>query len=130
MNEKVIRTIMVVSGLITCSMIYAAVAPEAAMRSTFGQTLTGPVAEIIVRTWGAMITLLGASLIYGAFRPAVRSPVLVVAAISKAIFVSLLLVYGRETFAHGAGVAVWVDGAMVVLYVIYLARAQRTPATA
>jgi hypothetical protein len=44
-----IKWIVVVSGLLTVSMIYAAFAPQAALASTFGETLDGPPASIIVR---------------------------------------------------------------------------------
>jgi hypothetical protein len=37
-----IRWIMVVSGVLTTTMVYAAIAPDAALRSTFGETLSGP----------------------------------------------------------------------------------------
>ena len=47
-----IQWIMLVSGLLTCSMFYATVAPQAQLRSTFGAGLEGPVAEIVVRNWG------------------------------------------------------------------------------
>ena len=43
-----IRWIMLVAGALTCTMIYAAIAPQAALRSTFGEALEGPVAEIVV----------------------------------------------------------------------------------
>ena len=36
-----IKWIMLVSGVLTCTMLYAAVAPQAALRSTFGDTLEG-----------------------------------------------------------------------------------------
>ena len=39
-----IRWIMLVSGLLTFTMIYAALAPQAAMQKTFGATLEGPLA--------------------------------------------------------------------------------------
>jgi hypothetical protein len=45
-----IHRIMIVSGLLTMTMIYAALAPEAALRSTFGESMSGPVADIVVRT--------------------------------------------------------------------------------
>ena len=48
-------------------MVYAALAPQSALHSIFGSTLDGPLAEIVVRNWGALITLIGAMLIYGAF---------------------------------------------------------------
>ena len=46
-----IHRIMIVSGLLTMTMIYAALAPEAALRSTFGESVSGPVADIVVRNW-------------------------------------------------------------------------------
>ena len=58
-----IKWIMLVSGALTCTMVYAAIAPQAALRATFGETLQGPLAEIVVRNWGALITLMGAMLI-------------------------------------------------------------------
>ncbi len=36
-----------------------AISPEAALSSNFGETLDGPLAEIIVRNWGALIALVG-----------------------------------------------------------------------
>jgi cbb3-type cytochrome oxidase subunit 1 len=54
---------MLVSDALTCSMIYAAIAPQAALRSSFGDSLKGPVAEIVVRNWGALVMLVGAMLI-------------------------------------------------------------------
>ena len=63
------KWIMLLSGVLTFTMVYAAVAPQAALRSTFGETLEGPLAEIVVRNWGALIALIGAMLIYGAFNP-------------------------------------------------------------
>jgi hypothetical protein len=56
-----IHRIMILSGLLTMTMIYAALAPEAALRSTFGESVSGPVADIVVRNWGAMIALVGAA---------------------------------------------------------------------
>src|SRR5215470_8312758 len=115
-----IRWIMVVSGILTATMVYAAIAPEAALRSTFGETLDEPLAKIIVRNWGALIALVGGMLIYGAFRPAVRSLVLIVAGISKAIFIGLVLSEGTRYLSQQAGVAVAIDSVMVVLFAWYL----------
>ena len=58
-----IKWIMLVSGALTCTMIYAAIAPQAMLRSTFGESLEGPLAELVVRNWGALIFLVGAMLI-------------------------------------------------------------------
>jgi hypothetical protein len=61
-----IKWIMLLSGVLTSTMIYAAIAQRAAMESTFGKTLDEPLAEIIVRNWGVLVALVGAMLIYGA----------------------------------------------------------------
>lgn len=114
------KWIMLVSGALTCTMLYAAIAPQAALQGTFGATLQGPVAEIVVRNWGVLIFLIGAMLIYGAFHPAVRPLVLTVAGLSKAAFIALVLVGGRPFLSHQAGVAVVSDVIQVTLFLGYL----------
>jgi hypothetical protein len=114
-----IKWIMIVAGALTCTMAYAIVSPQAALLSTFGETLQGPVADVVVRNWGALITLIGAMLIYGAFNPANRRLILVVAGISKIVFILLILIYGSQ-FLSRAGVAVAVDSVMIALFAIYL----------
>jgi len=59
------KGIMLVAGVLTCTMVYAVIAPQAALQSTFGDTLHGPLPEIVVRNWGALITLVGAMLLLG-----------------------------------------------------------------
>ena len=77
-------------------------------------------AEIVTRNWGVLITLVGAMLIYGAFRPAVRSLVLTVAVVSKLAFIALVLGHGARFLSYQAGMAVTVDGVMVLLFAAYL----------
>jgi hypothetical protein len=112
---------MIVSGVLTSTMFYAAIAPEAAMASNFGEALTGPAVTLVVRNWGALIGLVGLMLIYGAFVPATRTLVLSVAAVSKAVFIGLVLSQGSRYFGYQAGIAVAVDSVMVLLFAGYLA---------
>jgi hypothetical protein len=119
------KWIMLVSGGLTCTMVYAAVAPQAALRSTFGEALEGPVAEIVVRNWGALITLVGAMLIYGAFNPNSRPLVLCVAGVSKLVFIGLVLAHGTHYLRQQAGVAMAVDLVMVLLFAVYLIAVRR-----
>ena len=114
-----IKWIMLVSGLLTCTMIYAVVAPEAALMSTFGESLKGPLAEIIVRNWGALITLVGGLLIYGAFQPLHRSLILVFASVSKIIFIGLVLTIGSE-YLQKAGVVIGFDIVVVSIFIFHL----------
>ena len=115
-----IKWVMLVSGLLTCSMIYAAIAPQAALRSTFGASLEGPLAEIVVRNWGALITLVGAMLIYGAYHPAVRRLAVCIAGASKIFFIGLVLTYGQHYLSYQAGVSIAVDAVIVILFALYL----------
>ena len=120
-----IQGLMLVSGALTSTMLYAALAPDAALRSNFGEALAGPVAEIVVRNWGALIGLVGGMLIYGAFRPAVRRLVLVVAGVSKAVFIALVFAFGRDYLGQPVAIAVAVDAVMVLLFAVDLAGPDR-----
>ena len=115
-----IRWIMIVSGSLTATMIYAAIAPESALRSTFGETLEGPLAELVVRNWGALITLVGGMLVYGAFDPATRRLTLIVAGLSKTVFIALVLSQGGRYLGGQAGLAIAIDLVMVLLFAWYL----------
>ena len=120
-----IHRIMVVSGLLTLTMIYAAIAPDAALRSTFGESVTGPVADIVVRNWGALIALVGGTLIYAAGKPAVRPLALTIAGASKAIVIALVLSHGGRFLGYQAGIAVAVDAVWVVVFAAYLLAVRR-----
>jgi hypothetical protein len=118
------KWIMLVSGILTCTMLYAAVAPQAALRSTFGDTLQGPVAEIVVRNWGVLIGLMGAMLVYGAFNIASRPLILTVAGLGKVAFIVLISTFGRPFLSHQAGIAVISDVIQVLLFAGYLTAAR------
>jgi hypothetical protein len=120
--------IMLVSGGLTCTMAYAAIAPQSALLATFGETLQGPLAEIVVRNWGVLITLIGAMLVYGAFHPPVRALVLAVAGISKLALAALVLTQGSRYLGQQAGVAIAIDLVWVAVFGAYLL-APRMPAS-
>jgi hypothetical protein len=120
LSDTHIKWIMLVSGVLTCTMLYAFIAPEAALTSTFGAALEGPVANVVVRNWAALITLVGAMLIYGAFHPNVRRLTLVVATASKVVFIALVLAKGGLFLGYQAGTAILIDSVWVVLFLWYL----------
>jgi len=123
------KWIMMVSGVLTCTMIYAAIAPQAALQSTFGESLEGPLAEIVVRNWGVLITLIGAMLIYGAYRPASRTLILTVAGVSKLAFIGLVLTYGSEYLGQQAGFAILLDVVAIAIFAAYLLGMRRGETT-
>ncbi len=114
------KWVMLISGLLTCTMFLALFSPQASLKSNFAETIEGPVEEIIIRNWGALIGMTGIMLIYGAFYAAVRKFTLVIAGISKIIFISLVVSSGITYSGLGAGTAVIADSVMVVLFIAYL----------
>ena len=122
-----IKWIMLVAGALTATMLYTAIAPDAAMQSSFGQTLEGPLAELIVRNWGLLVGLVGLMLIYGAFVPPARRLVLSVAALSKGVFVILLLTVGHDYLDQTIRIAVVVDGLEALLFTVYLLTTRHAP---
>lgn len=116
---------MLITGLLTCTMIYALFFPDAALKSMFGESLGGTaLAQIVVRSWGALITLIGAMLIYGAFRPQVRPMVLAIAGLSKLIFVGLLLLLGSQ-YLPKTLTPILVDSIAILLLAFCLPNARR-----
>ena len=114
-----IKWIMLFSGVLTCTMIYAFIAPQAALQANFGASIDGPLVQIVVRNWGALIAMIGAMLIYGAYVPVHRGLILTFASISKVIFISLILIHGSQ-FLSVAAPALVFDTLVVILYVLFL----------
>lgn len=120
-----IKTLMLVSGLLTTTMIYAVFSPAGALEASFGEPLEGQAAELVVRNWGALITVVGLMLIHGAFDAASRTVALLAACASKTVFIGLVLSNGTRYVGHGAGTAVAVDAVMVILFVTFLVSSRR-----
>ena len=114
------KWVMLVSGILTCTMLQGLFFPQASLKTNFGSSTTGSPEEIIVRNWSALIGLMGIMLIYGAFVPAVRRFSLTIAGISKVIFIILVLSLGKQYLEFGVGTAIIIDSIMIVLFITYL----------
>lgn len=119
MFNKISAGVMLVSGVLTLTMLQAAIAPDAAVQSMFQHSVDGGLRDVVVRNWGVLIALMGALLIFGAFNPSSRRLALVLAGVSKIAFLALVLAQG-QTYLPGLGVAVVADSVMVVLFAIFL----------
>jgi len=114
------KWIMLICGLLTCSMFLGLFSPESSLESNFGEGLvTGP-ENVVVRGWSALIGLMGIMLIYGAFNTAIRKFSLVLVGTSKIIFIGIILIYGRQYLEFGLGTAVVVDAIMILFFALYL----------
>ena len=112
---------MVIAGLLTCSMIFAVFAPQAALISMFGEALTEPLAQVVVRSWGFLIFLMGTLLIYGAYIPVYRKLSLAVVSVSKIAFITLIVLFGEQYISKSMFTIV-LDSTLVVIFVFYLAK--------
>jgi len=123
------KWIMLICGLLTCTMFQGLISPQSSLKSNFGETIEVSAMEIIVRSWAALIGLMGIMLIYGAFVSTVRRYSLIIVGISKVTFILLVLSLGKQYLDFGAGTAVIIDSIMVVLFIIYLLLSLKHPST-
>jgi hypothetical protein len=110
---------MLISGGLTFTMFYGLFAPQAALESMFGASFNGTLENIVIRSWSALVGLMGAILIYGFFSQKNRVFSISVAAFSKVVFVSLVLLYGKEFLAKAAP-AIAMDCVVIILSGTYL----------
>lgn len=116
---KNIKWVMLVSGLLTFTMFYGLFAPQASLESMFGVSFSGTLENIVVRSWSALVGLMGAILIFGFYSEKHRVFSISVAAFSKVVFVFLVLVYGQE-FLGAAAPAIAMDCSVIILSGLYL----------
>lgn len=99
-----IQWIMLISGIATCTMVYAVFFPAKALQTTFGESPSHPVTDLLVRSWGALVALIGVMLIYAAMEPNSRELAAVIAGSSKIVWCILFITFGRAYLSKGAGV--------------------------
>lgn len=113
--------VMVLSGLLTMTLVQAAIWPRRTLQNMFGASLEGPVAEIVVRNWGILVTLIGLALVYGGWTSSHQTPILLAAGASKVAFIGLVLAYGRSMLRGSLGIAIAADAVFVLLFAYLLA---------
>ena len=115
---------MLIAGLMTCSMIVALFFPQETIESLFGVSLTDPLANLIVRSWGLLIFLMGTLLIYGAYVAQYRYLAILITSISKAVFVVLLLIFGQQYLDKTLSTII-LDTIVVIVFSVYLIKIKR-----
>jgi hypothetical protein len=115
-----IELILVITGAITAIALLQFIAPAPVLRMIYGKAPTDEVGLAVARHWGLLVFLVGALLIYAAFYPSIRKPVMVIAVIEKAALG--LGVFGTSLRSHlGAVAAAAGDSLIALIYVLYLA---------
>lgn len=117
-----IHIVLIVSGLLTITMLQFAIAPTRSLKSTYGETLQGPLVDLVVRGWGFLIALVGAMLLWAAFHPETRTLAVGAAIASKLFYVGALLTHRKRFLKGFAAVTAGVDVVMVALLAAWLAK--------
>ncbi|MGB2566524.1 MAG: hypothetical protein ACPIB1_08760 [Porticoccaceae bacterium] len=121
---KNIKWIMLVAGVITCTTFFAVVAPQHALVNMFGSNLTEPLASLVVRSWGFLVSIMGALLIYGAFNEDSRMLCAITAGVSKVGFLLLILIFGIN-YIDTLWVTVAFDSIVVLVLFTYIVSAKK-----
>jgi len=112
--------ILVISGVITAGAGLAAfLFPHLFLR--LGFAVESPISSLVffVRHWGVLIFVVGALIVYSAYAPTIRAPVLVAASIEK-FAIGLLTFFGPMKPTSAMTAIATGDGAFAILYVAYL----------
>ena len=117
--DSSIKWIMLVAGIVTCTTFAATIAPQAALSAMFGSHLTEPLADLIVRSWGLLVFLMGALLIYGAFNEPSRRLCIIAVGFSKIGFLALILLFGKQ-YLETLWTTVLFDSMAVIVLGVYL----------
>jgi hypothetical protein len=120
MLSSSIAWFLVVSGVITAvGGLVAFLVPQSLLRLAFGVNSGDGALMFFVRHWGVLIFVVGVLLVYSAYYPITRVPILSAAAIEKFAVVGLVF-FGplKRTMAMTA--VAGVDGLFALTYVAYL----------
>jgi hypothetical protein len=116
-----IQWILVASGVITAGGgVAALVFPHLFLRLGFGVENPDSSAVFFVRHWGVLICAVAGLIVYAAYAPATRTPVLVAAALEK-FAMGLVIFFGPVKRTTAMTAIASIDGVFAVLYVAYLA---------
>ena len=115
MIVKNIKWIMLFFGIITCTTFFAVIAPQDALLNMFGSNLTEPLANLLVRSWGFLVFIMGALLIYGAFNEETRLLCIITAGVSKVGFLLLIMIFGTNYIE-----TLWVTAAFDTFVILIL----------
>lgn len=117
--DSSIKWVMLVAGIVTCTTFAATIAPQEALSAMFDSHLTEPLADLIVRSWGLLVFLMGELLIYGAFDEPSRRLCIITVGASKIGFLLLILMFGKQR-VETLWITVLFDSMVVIVLGVYL----------
>jgi hypothetical protein len=116
MLNDYVQPLLIATGAVTASLVGMCFAPRPALRLLFGHVPQEAVSLWLARHWALLVTCVGALLLWAAFDPALRRPVLWIAAIEKLAFVAMVL----GTPLRRNGLATMAAGGDLLMALCYL----------
>lgn len=121
MASGYIGMLLLVTGVLTASAGVGLFAPRPLLGVLLGTERGDAAMLLLARHWSLLISLVGGLLIYAAYHPDVRVPVMVVAAAEKLVLAVLVAMSPLRRRMETVSV-VGADVVMASLYVVYLAQ--------
>jgi|SRR6516164_6593148 hypothetical protein len=120
MIRAYIVPVLIVSGAATAGIIALAVAPRQVCYAIFRFELVDWLSNFLARYVGLLVFLIGSLIVYSAFHPEIRRPVLIAAIIEKTFFVACIVSLRPERRTTLALVAAAADALFALIYCAYI----------
>jgi hypothetical protein len=115
-----IQIVLLLSGAFTLLPILVFLLPTRGPKLLFGIDAPDGAGGLFTRHWSLLAPSLGALLIYAAWHPELRAPLMLAAAIEKAGLIGLILTDWKKAHTARMRPIVIIDLIIVVVYAVYL----------
>ena len=119
MLEAIMTPVLIVTGLVTASLLFQFLSPQTALRLCNGLEVRDDLTLFFARAAGLAVTSLGLLLVWAAFVPEIRTPILLVAVLGKSLFV-VTIIRNWDLVGKGFALTVAFDSLCAALYLAYL----------
>jgi hypothetical protein len=116
---RFIKPILIITGVATASVVVGVFAPAMLLNELFAQAPTDAVSLAVTQHWALLVFCIGALIVYAAYHPELRKPVLVAAIVEKIALVLGILFFALP-LKSGAYAVAASDATFATLYLLYL----------
>lgn len=112
--------VLLVAGVLTATMFVQVLIPQTMVERAFGEVPDTPTGLLLSRNWAMLVGLGGLLLIYAAYHPETRLPILAYAILGKLAFIVMVLAGWSHFKNRSAVLYAGTDFVMCALFAWYL----------